>query len=257
VIFGGIMAAIAIFYANGFVGFSLVTVCLAALLAGLAVVRGLFGWQQRNVAIGCSCSLSLSPCLRSSPARTSSSNVPKRTCPWLRRTSTEPHAGQLVCTAPDQRNAISAPQFGQFAVRSLTEIWIGANFKETQLADLRIGQRAEIKVDMYGRHHAFEGRITGFTMGTGSTLALLPAENATGNFVKIVQRLPVRIELTDYDPDKFPLFIGLSVEPHVYYKEPPTGPHSGDVLQPPLPLPEGPANPAPSAPATPKTSSES
>ena len=76
---------------------------------------------------------------------------------------------------------------------------------------------------MYGSRHEFEGRITGFTMGTGQTLALLPPQNATGNFVKIVQRLPVRIELTDYDPDKIPLFVGLSVEPYVYYKEPADG----------------------------------
>ena len=66
---------------------------------------------------------------------------------------------------------------------------------------------------MYGSRREFEGRITGFTMGTGQTLALLPPQNATGNFVKIVQRLPVRIELTDYDPDKVPLFVGLSVDP--------------------------------------------
>ena len=83
---------------------------------------------------------------------------------------------------------------------------------------------------MYGGRREFEGRITGFTMGTGQTLSLLPPQNATGNFVKIVQRLPVRIELTDYDPDKTPLFVGLSVVPYVYYKEPPTGPHAGDVL---------------------------
>ena len=97
-------------------------------------------------------------------------------------------------------------QVGQslMAVRSLTEIWIDANFKETQLADLRIGQRVRCEVDMYGSRREFEGRITGFTMGTGQTLALLPPQNATGNFVKIVQRLPVRIELTDYDPDKAP-----------------------------------------------------
>ena len=56
-------------------------------------------------------------------------------------------------------------------------------------------------------------------MGTGQTLSLLPPQNATGNFVKIVQRLPVRVELTDYDPDKAPLFVGLSVVPYVYYKE--------------------------------------
>ena len=132
-------------------------------------------------------------------------------------------------------------QVGQslMATRSLTEIWIDANFKETQLADLRIGQRVSCEVDMYGSRREYEGRITGFTMGTGQTLALLPPQNATGNFVKIVQRLPVRVELTDYDPDKAPLFVGLSVVPYVYYKEPPTGPHAGDVLQPLYPLPEG------------------
>jgi membrane fusion protein (multidrug efflux system) len=126
------------------------------------------------------------------------------------------------------------------AVRSLTEIWIDANFKETQLADLRIGQRVRCEVDMYGGRREFEGRITGFTMGTGQTLALLPPQNATGNFVKIVQRLPVRVELTDYDPAKAPLFVGLSVTPFVYFKEPPTGPHAGEVLQPLAALPAGP-----------------
>jgi membrane fusion protein (multidrug efflux system) len=118
------------------------------------------------------------------------------------------------------------------AVRSVTEIWVDANFKETQLADLRIGQRVRCEVDMYGSRNEFEGRITGFTMGTGQTLALLPPQNATGNFVKIVQRLPVRIELTDYDPDKSPLLVGLSVVPYVYYQERPTGPHAGAVLKP-------------------------
>jgi membrane fusion protein, multidrug efflux system len=138
-------------------------------------------------------------------------------------------------------------QAGQslMAVRSLTEIWVDANFKETQLSYLRIGQRARCEVDMYGSKHEFEGRITGFTMGTGETLALLPPQNATGNFVKIVQRLPVRIEFPDYDPDKQPLFVGLSVVPHVYYKEPPTGPHAGEILQPNIPLPQEPTEPKP------------
>ncbi|HKM52499.1 MAG TPA: efflux RND transporter periplasmic adaptor subunit, partial [Isosphaeraceae bacterium] len=139
-------------------------------------------------------------------------------------------------------NNVSVGQ-GLMAVRSLTEIWIDANFKETQLADLRIGQRVRCEVDMYGSRHEFEGRITGFTMGTGQTLALLPPQNATGNFVKIVQRLPVRIELTDYHPEKVPLFVGLSVTPYVYFKEPPTGPHAGEVLQPPYSLPQGPTVP--------------
>jgi membrane fusion protein (multidrug efflux system) len=142
-------------------------------------------------------------------------------------------------------NHVSAGQ-SLMAVRSLTEIWIDANFKETQLADLRIGHRVRCEVDMYGRQHEFEGRITGFTMGTGQTLALLPPQNATGNFVKIIQRLPVRIELADYDPDKVPLFIGLSVVPYVYYKERPTGPDAGAVLRPPASRRMGPTDPTPS-----------
>ena len=117
------------------------------------------------------------------------------------------------------------------ALRSLTDIWVDANFKETQLAELRIGQPVELEVDMYGRRRRFPGRVSGFTMGTGSTLALLPAENATGNFVKVVQRLPVRIDLINYKPDTSPLFIGLSVTPYVYVHEKPTGPDAGAMLQ--------------------------
>ena len=117
------------------------------------------------------------------------------------------------------------------AIRSLRDIWVDANFKETQLRDLRIGQRVELEVDMYGGKRRFEGRISGFTMGTGSTLALLPAQNATGNFVKVVQRLPVRIDVVNYDPDKVPLFVGLSVTASVDLKTAPTGPNAGKFLQ--------------------------
>jgi membrane fusion protein (multidrug efflux system) len=128
-------------------------------------------------------------------------------------------------------------QIGQnlLAIRSLREIWVDANFKETQLDDIRIGQPVDLYVDMYGGRHVFKGRVSGFTMGTGSTLALLPAQNATGNFVKVVQRLPVRIDLEGYDPDKDPLFIGTSVVPYVYINKPPTGPDAGKFLQTDLP----------------------
>ena len=134
-------------------------------------------------------------------------------------------------------------QVGQalMAIRSLDEIWVDANFKETQLGDLRIGQPVDLYVDMYGRRRVFKGRISGFTEGTGSTLALLPAQNATGNFIKVVQRLPVRIDLTDYDPDKSPLFVGTSVVPYVYFNKPPTGPDAGKFLQ--TSAPESTANP--------------
>lgn len=124
-------------------------------------------------------------------------------------------------------------QVGQslMAIRSLRDIWVDANFKETQLRYLRIGQPADLYVDMYGSQHVFRGRVSGFTMGTGSTLALLPAENATGNFVKVVQRLPVRIDLEGYDPDKDTLFVGTSVVPKIYIHKPPTGPDAGKFLQ--------------------------
>jgi membrane fusion protein, multidrug efflux system len=124
-------------------------------------------------------------------------------------------------------------QVGQslMAIRSLREIWVDANFKETQLRDLRIGQAVDLYVDMYGDRHVFKGRVSGFTEGTGSTLALLPPENATGNFVKVVQRLPVRIDLEGYDPNENTLFNGTSVIPYVYLNKPPTGPDAGKFLQ--------------------------
>ena len=139
-------------------------------------------------------------------------------------------------------------QIGQnlMAIRSLTEIWVDANFKETELRDLRIGQPVDLYVDMYGGKQVFKGRISGFTMGTGSTLALLPAQNATGNFIKVVQRLPVRIDLEGYDPDKNPLFIGTSVVPYVYVDKPPTGPDAGKFLQ--THMPQSPATGSPQNP---------
>jgi len=137
-------------------------------------------------------------------------------------------------------------QVGQslMAIRSLRDIWVDANFKETQLRNLRIGQHVAVEADMYGNKQKFRGRISGFTFGTGSTLALLPAQNATGNFVKVVQRLPVRIDLVDYDPDKVPLFVGLSVTPSVDLWSKPSGPNAGKFLQELIP-PSEPANPTP------------
>src|ERR1700730_1845682 len=127
-------------------------------------------------------------------------------------------------------------QVGQslMAIRSLRDIWVDANFKETQIRNLRIGQRVDLELDMYGGKRTFEGRIAGFPTGTGSTLSLLPAETATGNFVKVVQRLPVRIDVINYDPDKAPLFVGLSVTPSVDLKTAPSGPNAGNFLQAPI-----------------------
>lgn len=91
-------------------------------------------------------------------------------------------------------------------------MWVDANFKETQLMDMRIGQPAKITTDFYGKDLIFDGTVVGFDMGTGSAFSLLPAQNATGNWIKVVQRLPVRIALNPTQLEEHPLRIGLSTE---------------------------------------------
>ncbi|MBU3603109.1 efflux RND transporter periplasmic adaptor subunit [Polynucleobacter sp. AP-Kaivos-20-H2] len=90
-------------------------------------------------------------------------------------------------------------------------IWVDANFKEDQLKNIRIGQSVKLESDIYGGKMEFHGKVVGFAPGTGSTLALLPPQNATGNWVKVVQRLPVRIALDSNELNKYPLNIGLSM----------------------------------------------
>jgi membrane fusion protein (multidrug efflux system) len=116
------------------------------------------------------------------------------------------------------------------AVRSLEDVWVDANLKETQLEPIRIGHPVDFRADAYPGK-VFHGRVSGFSPGTGSSTALFPAQNATGNFVKIVQRLPVRIDLIGGNPPDTPLFVGLSVEPYVRVYEKPTGPHAGQRLR--------------------------
>ena len=96
------------------------------------------------------------------------------------------------------------------AVVPATNLWVDANFKETQLAGVRIGQPATVVADIYGDEVVYQGKVVGLDMGTGSAFSLLPAQNATGNWIKVVQRLPVRIELNQDDITRHPLRIGLS-----------------------------------------------
>ena len=96
------------------------------------------------------------------------------------------------------------------AVVPATNLWIDANFKETQLAHMRIGQPATVISDIYGDDVKYTGKVVGLDMGTGSAFSLLPAQNATGNWIKVVQRLPVRIELDQKQLEQYPLRIGLS-----------------------------------------------
>jgi len=97
------------------------------------------------------------------------------------------------------------------AIVPLNGVWVDANFKEVQLQRMRIGQPVTLTSDVYGSHIKYHGRIEGFSAGTGSAFATLPAQNATGNWIKIVQRLPVRIQLDPKELAARPLRIGLSM----------------------------------------------
>ena len=96
------------------------------------------------------------------------------------------------------------------AVVTTDQMWLDANFKETQLTHMRIGQSAEIHFDLYGKDKTFNGKVVGIEMGTGSAFSLLPTQNATGNWIKVVQRVPVRIQLDPQQLAENPLRIGLS-----------------------------------------------
>jgi membrane fusion protein, multidrug efflux system len=129
-----------------------------------------------------------------------------------------------------QRNAIYAPVSGYVAERSvqlgnsvaagqqlmtvvpLHDLWIDANFKESELRHIRIGQPVTVTSDLYGSDAKYQGKVIGLGAGTGSVFSLLPAQNATGNWIKVVQRVPVRIALDNQALDKHPLRIGLSAD---------------------------------------------
>ena len=96
------------------------------------------------------------------------------------------------------------------AVVTTDQMWLDANFKETQLTHMRIGQPVEIHFDLYGKDKTFNGKVVGIEMGTGSAFSLLPTQNATGNWIKVVQRVPVRIQLDPQQLAENPLRIGLS-----------------------------------------------
>ncbi|MDB6445382.1 efflux RND transporter periplasmic adaptor subunit [Pseudomonas sp. 21TX0197] len=117
------------------------------------------------------------------------------------------------------------PGTALMAVIPLDQLWIDANFKETQLRDMRIGQPVEIETDLYGSDVKYSGTVDSLGAGTGSAFALLPAQNATGNWIKIVQRVPVRIHVNAEELARHPLRVGLSTEVNVNLRD-----QSGPVL---------------------------
>ena len=101
------------------------------------------------------------------------------------------------------------------SVVPLNEVWVDANFKESQLGTVRVGQPVTLTSDLYGGRVVFHGHVVGFGAGTGSAFSLLPAQNATGNWIKIVQRVPVRVALDPQELAQHPLQIGLSMKAYV------------------------------------------
>ncbi|HMA13005.1 MAG TPA: HlyD family efflux transporter periplasmic adaptor subunit, partial [Steroidobacteraceae bacterium] len=136
-----------------------------------------------------------------------------------------------------QRTELLAPVGGQIAKRSvqlgqrvspgtplmavvpLDQLWVEANFKESQLRNMRIGQPVTLESDLYGSAVQYTGRIVGIGAGTGAAFALLPAQNASGNWIKVVQRVPVRIALDAIQLAEHPLRIGLSMHADVDLRE--------------------------------------
>lgn len=156
-------------------------------------------------------------------------NTPLEQQPAILQASTQVRDTWLAL----QRTKIASPVTGYISRRSVQvgsyitqntplmavvpadQIWVDANFKETQLASMRIGQPAEVTSDFYGSDVVYKGTVVGLSMGTGSAFSLLPAQNATGNWIKVVQRLPVRIELEKEQIIDRPLRIGLSMQVNV------------------------------------------
>ncbi|MEO5606346.1 MAG: HlyD family efflux transporter periplasmic adaptor subunit, partial [Polaromonas sp.] len=155
-------------------------------------------------------------------------------------TSVEQHPSVLVAAAKvreaflsQQRTALTAPVDGYVARRTvqlgqrvaagaplmsvvpLKQVWVDANFKEVQLRNIRIGQPATLVADVYGKKVKYTGTVTGLGVGTGAAFSLLPAQNATGNWIKVVQRVPVRIMLDEKQLAEHPLRIGLSMDAEV------------------------------------------
>jgi membrane fusion protein, multidrug efflux system len=133
---------------------------------------------------------------------------------WSRTKIRAPISGDVAKRAVQVGQRIQ-PGNNLLSLVPLDKVWVDANFKEAQLRNMRIGQPVKLTADIYGGKLDYHGKIVGFGAGTGSAFALLPAQNATGNWIKIVQRIPVRIDLDPSDLAAHPLRVGLSMQVEV------------------------------------------
>ncbi len=143
---------------------------------------------------------------------------------YARTVMPAPVAGFVAKRAVQLGQRVS-PGTPLMAIIPLDQVWVDANFKEPQLAAMRVGQPVALTADLYGSKVKYRGKVAGFGAGTGSAFALLPAQNATGNWIKVVQRVPVRIALDEQELAAHPLQVGLSMQVEVDTRD-----RSGDRL---------------------------
>lgn len=135
----------------------------------------------------------------------------------LERTSIKAPFDGVISRRSIQVGQRVAPGTVLMMVVPVNQLYVDANFKESQLQHVRVGQKAELTSDLYGKSVVYHGTVVGFSGGTGSAFALIPAQNATGNWIKVVQRLPVRIQLDPKELAEHPLRVGLSMEADIHF----------------------------------------
>ena len=133
----------------------------------------------------------------------------------LQRTEIKAPLDGIVARRSIQIGQRIAPGSSLMKIVPIAEIYVDANFKESQLKNVKVGQKAILTSDLYGKDVEYHGTVIGFSGGTGSAFALIPAQNATGNWIKVVQRLPVRIKLDPKELAEHPLRVGLSMNAEV------------------------------------------
>ena len=138
----------------------------------------------------------------------------------LRRTSIHAPVSGYVARRSAQLGERTAPGNSLLTIVPLERLRVEANFKEVQLKHMRIGQKVRVVADLYGGDVEYHGTVVGLGMGTGAAFALLPAQNATGNWIKVVQRLPVRVTLDPHELAQHPLRVGLSMETDIDTSKP-------------------------------------
>ncbi|ATZ62615.1 HlyD family efflux transporter periplasmic adaptor subunit [Acinetobacter bereziniae] len=133
----------------------------------------------------------------------------------LQRTEIKAPLDGIVARRSIQIGQRVAPGASLMKIVPIADLYVDANFKESQLKNVKVGQKATLTSDLYGKDVEYHGTVIGFSGGTGSAFALIPAQNATGNWIKVVQRLPVRIKLDPKELAEHPLRVGLSMNAEV------------------------------------------